>query len=75
MAEEYGVEQVIYALARGIGRAISVKFAELGASVILGCDAHTPEHVADPNNLRDAEAFAARFQITPLEDISLKKPV
>jgi len=47
---------------------------ELGASVILGCDAHTPEHVADPDNLRDVEAFAARFQITPLKDISLKKP-
>ena len=39
--------------------------AEVGNRVILGCDAHDPDHVANPENLRETLAFAARYGIKP----------
>ena len=42
--------------------------------VILGCDAHSPADVADPDNLREAEAFAREFGLHPNQDIPLRKP-
>ena len=46
----------------------------LDCPAVLGCDAHSPADVADPDNLRDAEAFAERFGIRPLTDVRLRKP-
>lgn len=54
------------------------RFWEIAAreqcTVVFGCDAHAPEHVADPDNLKEAETFAKRFGIAPIQDISLIKP-
>ena len=41
--------------------------AEVGNRVILGCDAHDPDHVANPENLKETLAFAARYGIVPEE--------
>ena len=46
----------------------------LQCPTVLGCDAHSPEDLAEPNNVRDAENFAKRFGICPMREISLKKP-
>lgn len=46
-----------------------------GCRAILGCDAHTPQDVADPDQLRAAVAFADRFGVIPEERITLRKPV
>ena len=46
----------------------------LECPAVLGCDAHMPKDLADPKNLKKAEAFAKRFGIVPLSDVSLKKP-
>jgi histidinol-phosphatase (PHP family) len=46
----------------------------LQCPTVLGCDAHAPEDLADPKNLRKAETFAKRFGIVPLPDISLQNP-
>ena len=43
-------------------------------TAVFGCDAHSPQDVADPDNLRDAEAFAERFGLHPLREIPLRKP-
>ena len=48
--------------------------SEIGCTVVLGCDAHAPEDLADPENLKEAEAFARRFGIEPERDIALVKP-
>ena len=42
--------------------------------VILGCDAHRPEHIADPENLAEAWALADRFGLKPERAVSLKNP-
>lgn len=47
---------------------------ELGCTAVFGCDAHSPGDVADPDNLREADAFAARFHLQPLPEIPLIKP-
>ena len=47
---------------------------ELHCAAVLGCDAHAPEDVADPDNLKDAEAFAKRFGVLPNQNITLRKP-
>ena len=47
---------------------------EEGCRVVLGCDAHTPEDVADPAQLEAAMAFARRLGLTPEERIDLKNP-
>ena len=47
---------------------------ELGCRAVLGCDAHRPEDVAEPEQVARALAYAARFGVTPEEQIELKKP-
>ena len=47
----------------------------LHCTAIFGCDAHSPEAVADPKNLRDAERFAARFGVEPIQEITFRKPL
>ena len=38
-----------------------------GCRTVLGCDAHSPDAVADPAELETALAFATRFGLTPEE--------
>ena len=56
----------------------SERFWEIAGALqcpaVFGCDAHSPQDVADPGNLRDAENFARRFGIVPEPDVPLKKP-
>ena len=40
-----------------------------GCRTVLGCDAHSPDAVADPAELETALAFAARFGLTPEEQV------
>lgn len=47
---------------------------DLRCPAVIGCDAHSPEDLADPNNLKAAEAFAKRFGILPNQNITLRKP-
>ena len=46
----------------------------LGCRAVIGCDAHDPKDVADPEQLRLAADYAARFGVTPEEDIALRRP-
>lgn len=46
-----------------------------GCRAILGSDAHTPEDVADPEQLDAALAFADRFGVIPEERLRLIRPV
>lgn len=48
--------------------------AEVGNEVVLGCDAHEPDAVANPRVLDAAYSYAARLGITPVERIALRKP-
>ena len=56
----------------------SPKFWEIagamGCPTVLGCDAHSPMDVADPQNLREAERFAKKYGIVPLSDVPFRKP-
>ena len=45
-----------------------------GCKVVLGCDAHAPKDVADPDQLRRAQSYAARFGIVPEQDMALRRP-
>ncbi len=45
-----------------------------GCRVVLGCDAHRPQDVADPEQLREILDFAARFELVPEPQIPLRKP-
>ena len=45
-----------------------------GCRAILGCDAHTPEDVADPGQLEAAMAFARRVGVTAQARMELRKP-
>ena len=47
---------------------------ELGCRVVLGSDAHDPGDVAEPEQLRTALAYAARFDLAIEPRIALKKP-
>lgn len=47
---------------------------EMGCRVVLGCDAHAPRDVADPEQLAMAQAYTARFGLTPEPEIALRKP-
>lgn len=49
--------------------------AEYGCRVVAGCDAHSPDAVAEPSNVRETLEFAEKFGIK-FEDhpISLRKP-
>lgn len=46
--------------------------SKLHPRVILGCDAHSPDTVADEDNVREALKFAKRFGITPCEHVEFK---
>lgn len=48
--------------------------AELGCRAVLGCDAHDPNDVGEPEQLREAMEFAARFGVTPDPFVTLRKP-
>ena len=48
--------------------------AQEKCKVILGCDAHTPEDVAHPDQLRNAMNYAARFGLVPETETRLRKP-
>ncbi len=48
--------------------------ASVGNRIYLGCDAHQPDSVANPEHLAEAYAYAARFGIVPEDRIELKKP-
>ena len=45
--------------------------AEEGCSVILGSDAHRPEHVSVPENLQAAADFLSPLGITPINTVDL----
>ena len=47
--------------------------AEAGCSVILGCDAHTPQNVQDPNAEKLARNMLEDLGLTPLDTIALRK--
>ena len=47
---------------------------ESGCRAVLGCDAHSPRDVAEPQQLARAMDFAARFDLTPEPRIELRKP-
>lgn len=45
--------------------------AGVGNDVVLGCDAHEPDAVANPETLKKAYDFAAKFDLKPLERVKL----
>ena len=47
---------------------------EAGCRVVLGCDAHAPEDVAHPDQVKRALRYAARFRLEPEQRIALRKP-
>ena len=47
----------------------------VGVKAVIGCDAHDPAHVADPENLAQGFAWAKRFGLGTLETVPLKKPL
>ena len=56
----------------------SARFWEIAGALqcpaVIGCDAHSPADLADPENLREAEAFASRFGVHPMQDIPFRPP-
>lgn len=46
----------------------------LGVSAVIGCDAHTPDHVAAPDDLTRALRFADKYGVNILDTVPLKKP-
>ena len=46
----------------------------LGATAILGCDCHRIEHVADQDEIKQAEEYAARFGLKVVDKIELVSP-
>lgn len=48
---------------------------EVGNRVVLGCDAHRVEDVADPEQLAAGMAFAARHGLTVCETVTLRDPM
>ena len=47
---------------------------EMGAGVIVGCDAHAPERVAKPEELAWAEDYTRRLGLCVQENMELKSP-
>ena len=45
--------------------------AEMGAKVVIGCDAHSPDRVAKPNELAEAHEFLGTLGITPHDEVEL----
>ena len=48
--------------------------ADVGNQVILGCDAHKPSAVGDPEAVLAGERFLERFGIKPLQELPLRPP-
>lgn len=46
----------------------------VGSDVVVGCDAHTPDAVANPAVLQEADDFLKRFDLTPLKTVTLRNP-
>lgn len=46
--------------------------AECGNTAILGCDAHTSARVAEPREVAEGEAFAARYHLPLLSTLPLR---
>ena len=46
----------------------------LGAKAIIGCDAHKPGEVADPENLARGRAFAEKYGVSVIDKITLREP-
>jgi len=46
----------------------------LGATAILGCDCHRIEHVADQDEIKQAQEYAARFGLNIVDKIDLRSP-
>ena len=47
---------------------------DLGATAILGCDCHRIEHVADRDEIKQAQEYAARFGLNIVDKIDLRSP-
>jgi len=47
----------------------------LDCRVVLGCDAHDPNDVAQPGQVQRALSYAARFGLTPAQEVALRKPL
>lgn len=48
---------------------------KMGATAILGCDAHAPEDVAESSNIENALRYAERFDVKLTELAKLKNPI
>lgn len=48
--------------------------ARLGASAVIGCDAHAPERVAKADELESAHAFLNELGIPILDEVELRPP-
>ncbi len=48
--------------------------ADSKCRVVIGCDAHEPFHVGNPDWIARGEAFAASFGIKPVDGLVLKDP-
>lgn len=48
---------------------------EYGCRVVIGCDAHSPERVADPDEYRRAMEMAELFSLNITDRVTLKRPV
>ncbi len=48
---------------------------EYGCRVIVGCDAHSPERVADPDEYRRAMKLAERCSLNIIDRVTLRRPV
>ncbi len=48
--------------------------SEVGNRVVLGCDAHDPDHVARPDNEKEALAFLERCRLEPEASLEPRPP-
>ncbi len=77
-AVKYGVPLEFNLLGLREGRLYpNRKFWELAArtkaSVIMGCDAHAPEDVADPENINEGREYLSSLGIKPLDKMELRR--
>ncbi len=49
--------------------------SETGNLVVMGCDAHAPERVGNPELISEGEAFAKRFGLQVLDELTLRNPL
>ena len=47
---------------------------DLGSTAILGSDCHRIEHVADQDEIKQAQEYAARFGLKVVDKIDLRAP-